>query len=408
MEGEETLSFSSKKKIALFAGVLTMALGTLLTPPPRTDASDHRDGPLIIPTPTSDISDVYFFLDPNDNSKVIMGLGVSGFITPGENSNCGAFDPNARFRFEIETNGDATPDHYFDITFSPRQDVNAPQTATIILPSGGRFMAPATPSSATDTPAPAPVITTDPNTGVSFFAGLTDDPFFFDIPAELRYRASRIAGSPDPSFFNRGRDTFAGYNTLMIALSVPASLLRGRAVAGIGLSASAQRKSMTFRSPDGDRDFGEFVNIDRMGVPTINTFFLPFARRDDYNRASTIDDADGKFVDDIVNTLRRLRTDDASIEILKQIAVTNGDMLRLNLLIPNTGPGGGNNPAAAFPNGRRPGDDAIDFILTIVNNRVTQVDNVNANDAPFRNTFPFFAPPAQPFPAGAIDDRTRN
>ena len=106
--------------------------------------------------------------------------------------------------------------------------------------------------------------------------------------------------------------------------------------------------------------------------------------------------------------LRSLRTDDASIEIIKQLAVANGDMLRLNLLIPNTGPGGGNNAVAAFPNGRRPGDDVIDFILSIVNNRVALGDNVNANDAPFRNTFPFFAPPAQPFPAGTIDDRTRN
>jgi hypothetical protein len=50
----------------------------------------------------------------------------------------------------------------------------------------------------------------------------------------------------------------------------------------------------------------------------------------------------------------------------------------------------------------------IDAILTIVNNRVALGDNVNANDAPFRNSFPFFAPPTQPFPAGAIDDRTRN
>jgi hypothetical protein len=407
MEGEESMLFSSKKKIALFACALTMSFGTLLTPLPRTDACDHRDGPLI-GCFMSDITDVYFFLDPNDNSKVIMGLGVSGFITPGENGNSGAFDPNMRFRFEIETDGDATPDNFFEITFSPRQDVDAPQTATITLPFGGRFTAPTTPSSATATTAPAPVITTDPNTGVSFFAGLTDDPFFFDIPAELRYRASRNAGSPDPSFFNRRRDTIAGYNNLMIALSAPASILRERAVASIGLSASAQRRNMTVRSLDGASDFGEFVNIDRIGVPTINTFFLPFARKDDYNRASTIDDANGKFVDDIVNTLRRLRTDDVSIEIIKRLAVTNGDMLRLNPLIPNIGPGGGNNAAAAFPNGRRPGDDVIDFILTIVNNRVTQGDNVNANDAPFRNTFPFFAPPTQPFPAGTIDDRTRN
>jgi hypothetical protein len=404
------MSFSSKKKIALFAGALTMVIATVFTPPPPSDAADHRDGPIIFSSGflSSDISNVYFFLDPNDNSKVIMGLNVSGFIVPGENSNSGAFASNTRYRLEIETSGDARPDHFFEITFSPRQDVSAPQTATIILPSGGGFTAPTTPSSSTDTTAPAPVITTDPSTGVSFFAGLTDDPFFFDIPAELRYRASLIAGSPDPSFFKRGRDSNAGYNNLMMTLRVPASLLRGQAGASIGLSASVQRKNMTFRAPDGDLDFGWFVNIDRMGVPSINTLFLPFARKDEYNRASTIDDANGKFVGDIVNTLRSLRTDDASIEIIKQLAVTNGDMLRLNLSIPNTGPGGGDNSAAAFPNGRRPGDDVIDAILTIVNNRVALGDNVNANDAPFRNTFPFFAPPAQPFPAGTIDDRTRN
>jgi hypothetical protein len=384
-----------------------MAIATLLTPPPRIDAADHRDGPIIIVGPC-DISNVYFFLDPNDNSKVILGLNVNGFIIPGENSNSGVFDPNVRYRLEVETSGDARPDHFFDITFSPRQDVSAPQTATIILPSGGVFTAPTTPSSSTDPMAPAPVITTDLNTGVSFFAGLIDDPFFFDMTAELRYRASLIAGSPDPSFFERRRDAIAGYNNLIAVLRVPAKLLRGQGVASIGLSASAQRKNMTFRTPDGDRDFGGLVNIDRMGVPGINSLFLPLARKDDYNRASTIDDANGKFVGDIVNTLRLLRTDDASIEIIKQLAVTNGDMLRLNLLIPNTGPGGGDNAAAAFPNGRRPGDDVIDAILTIINNRVALGDNVNANDAPFRNTFPFFAPPAQPFPAGTIDDRTRN
>jgi hypothetical protein len=51
--------FSSKKKIALFAAALTMAFGTLLTPPPRIDAADHRDGPIFPPPPPSDISDVY-------------------------------------------------------------------------------------------------------------------------------------------------------------------------------------------------------------------------------------------------------------------------------------------------------------------------------------------------------------
>jgi len=33
---------------------------------------------------------------------------------------------------------------------------------------------------------------------------------------------------------------------------------------------------------------------------------------------------------------------------------------------------------------------------------------VNANDVPFRNSFPFFAPTHQPLDSGVIDDNTRN
>ena len=32
-----------------------------------------------------------------------------------------------------------------------------------------------------------------------------------------------------------------------------------------------------------------------------------------------------------------------------------GDFVRVNTTIPNTGPGGGNNAGAGFPNGRRSG-----------------------------------------------------
>lgn len=205
-----------------------------------------------------------------------------------------------------------------------------------------------------------------------------DDPFFFDIPAELRYRASRLAGTPDPSFFDRARDSFAGYNVVMIALRVPAALLRSLGRNIIGLSVQTQTNRNTDRTPEGDLNFGKLVTIDRMGIPGVNTVFVPFSRKDEYNRASTADDANGRFASDIVNTLRLLQTDDTSIQILARLAVTNGDMLRLDLSIANSGPGGGNNPAAAFPNGRRPQDDVIDTIVTLINNRVHQGDNVKA------------------------------
>ena len=376
---------------------------------PSMEAADHGDAPLASVDQGSDIADVFAFLDPNDNTKVILAFDTHGFIVPAENANLGFFDSTITYRFQIENTGDAKGDGNIDVTFSKQTDRAMPQTATIKLLSGATFTAPTTISSATATTAPSPTITTDANSGVSFFAGLTDDPFFFDIPAELQYRKSRVDGSPNPTFFNRKRDSFAGYNVEMIVLSVPATLLRGSAGDVIGVSAQTLRSKKTTRNNDGtSKNKGALVIIDRMGIPAVNTVFIPYARKDEYNASTTVDDANGKFATDIVASLTKLGTDQTSIDILAGVAVAKGDMLRLDLSIPNTGSEGGNNAAASFPNGRRPNDDVIDIIVTLVNNRVLQPDNVDDNESVFRNAFPFFAPPHQPFPNGTFDDDTRN
>ena len=87
--------------------------------------------------------------------------------------------------------------------------------------------------------------------------------------------------------------------------------------------------------------------------------------------------------------------------------MVKGDFLRLNFSSANTGTGGGNNAGAGFPNGRRLRDDVIDTILFFIANQNTLGDNVNANDVPFRDTFPFLAAPQQPRASGT-DDNTRN
>jgi hypothetical protein len=155
-------------------------------------------------------------------------------------------------------------------------------------------------------------------------------------------------------------------------------------------------------------DLQSAPQIDRLGVPLISFALVPFARKDEYNSATTQDDAAGRFNSDIVATLTALQTGNTSIATLRSLAVTKGDILRLDLTVPNTGTSGGNNGPAKFPNGRRLADDVIDTLLTLINNGNALSDNVNANDVPLQNTFPFFALPQQPRNSGVIDDNTRN
>jgi hypothetical protein len=404
-----------KHKLHKLGACVAMALAALWGNP--AGAADHAESPVVESDAASDIADVYAFLDPNDNNKVVLASDVHGFIVPGENGNLGGFAHDVLYRFNIENTGDAKIDKTIEVTFSAVASRSQPQTATVTIPARRKkdtksFTAPTTVASATEATAPTPTVTTDGATGISFFAGLTDDPFFFDIPAFNRAAAEILKGdgAAAGAALMRGRNTFAGYNVQMIALSVPKDLLLGSAGSKIGVSATTLRKRITKYSKKKDPvSSGPYQPIDRMGVPAVNTVLIPFPRKDEYNRATTEDDAAGKFATDIVATLKALGTDQAHIDILASVAVATGDQLRLDTAVANTGAQGGNNKEAAFPNGRRPADDVIDTLIFLVSNEgLTTGDNVNSNDVPFRDTFPFFAPSHQPLDTGVIDDNTRN
>ena len=239
-----------------------------------------------------------------------------------------------------------------------------------------------------------------------FFAGLVDDPFFFDIPALGRFNDSIRAGAPNPAVFSRGRDSFAGYNVMAIAISVPISLIKG-AGNEVGVIIETQRRNPQVLNTQIEEAFGNgpWVNVDRMGVPAVNVVLVPFNSKNAYNAANPIDDSKGRFATGIVGILQNFYgTDSTSIGILASAAVTRGDILRLDVTVPNTG----TNPEAAFPNGRRLTDDVIDTLLFLINNRKPLGDNVNANELPLRSTFPFLAASHQPRVPGTTDDNTRN
>jgi hypothetical protein len=400
-------SIKSKLAVALAA---VMAISFILLPQSQTEASDHFDATLVASFPAADIADAYLFNDPNDNTKVCLIMTVDGFVVPGEVGNKGFFSRDVKFEFQIENTGDAKPDLFIDVTFSPltvsSSGAKLPQTATVKFSSGQSFTAPTTVPGIGETATPF-TVTTDPKTGVSFYAGLQDDPFFFDAVGFDRFVNTIIAGSPDPTQLQRGRDVFAGYNVHGIALDVPFSLLKGTNGSKIGLNAvTFVNKKTVLDGKGGSTGEGKFIQFDRAATPGVNTVLIPFDMKNLYNASTPEDDAAGEFAPAIEATLKAVGTNSSNIGTLASVAVTNGDYLRLDNSIANTTLGVnekfGSPGYVGFPNGRRPGDDVIATIILLVSNEtISTGDNVPTNDVPFGSTFPFLAPTHQPQAAGA-------
>jgi len=372
-------------------------------------SSDHIDSPTLAQDHGSDLNDTYAFLDPADSSKVVLTMTTNPFIISSEAIGQAIFDPNLRYRFEIENTGNARPDRFIDVRYSRGVGRTKSQRATITLPNGRSFTARTTPAEQGDTPA-RPRVTTDPRSGVSFFAGSVDDPFFLDNTAANRFVLSSFAnpGSPNRQVFadragadGVGRDTYAGFNTLATTIRVPASLLRRNSKANaIGVNSVTQRQRRQLVTRDGEvrSAGGRWTTVDRDGTPLVNNGLIPPPRKNEYNSASTQDDARGLFRADIIKSLKALGTNDEFIRKILAAVVDRGDILRLKL-----------NAPSAFPNGRRLQDDVADGLFTLINNGRPLGDFVDANEAPFSSEFPFFADPIQPNPLGVDnpDDRTR-
>lgn len=140
-----------------------------------------------------------------------------------------------------------------------------------------------------------------------------------------------------------------------------------------------------------------YVQVDRMAVPALNTALIPSSQKENFNRASPVNDVANyrTTVQGMITGLRGavapvLGPEDApGISASDLTNVIIPDVVAVNFAQP-----------VQFPNGRRPQDDVIDAVLGLVLNRGDVLgggpgvgDAVNANDVAFLSTFPYFAPP---------------
>jgi hypothetical protein len=82
--------------------------------------------------------------------------------------------------------------------------------------------------------------------------------------------------------------------------------------------------------------------------------------------------------------------------LLQGLAVDRGDILRIDTA-----------QASAFPNGRKPADDVVATLLTVIAGAAAD-DSVPTNEKAFETRFPYLALPHQPRDPGVLDDDTRN
>jgi len=306
--------------------------------------------------PRTDITDVFAFLKPGDPSKSILILDVN----PLAPLLAGAFNSQAVYEINVDTNGDAMADLSFRIRFSDVE--SGSQTATVHLASGalaaglndgGRAVIGGAPVSF----GREPVITARGD--YRFFAGLRSDPFFFDL-----------LGFIDDFNFAHG-DFFADKNVFGIVLEVPNS----------ALGTTAQTTSLWGRTLLEQN--GGWVRDDRMARAAINTVFNHGQDKNVFNNIDPSDDLTASttegitFVESFANTLRALGGNPALATVLLP------DVLNYNFSKPTS---------YAALNGRRLQDDVIDISLSLITTGGLKTDNVGPH-SDYLSDFPYLGTP---------------
>lgn len=369
--------------IFALAGMLLLASGAFAGAT-TVNGADHRDSPLNQANATADINDVYAFRSPENSNNLVLALSVNPLIVPADNLTRGNFDPSVQYQVHMDRNGDLID----DVTVNIRMTNNPP--TLIVEGLGAPLAARITPPNAT-----VPVVNSFLDGAVKIFAGLRDDPFFFDLAAFQQFVANpqapakglRPAGGGDPV------DAFTGTNILAIVIEAPVTVVTGATSASTGTV-----KAWVSTSRGG--------RIDRMAIPAINTALIPSAQKDAFNQGSPITDA-ANYRATASATITTLRG--AVDKLFGNQAQDGGPLGQLTAdqlagaLIPDIVTIDFSKPVQ-FPNGRRLQDDVIDVALGLVLNRGGAsgvADGIAANDKVFGGSFPYLAEPHAATPAAA-------
>ncbi|MBE9031563.1 DUF4331 domain-containing protein [filamentous cyanobacterium LEGE 11480] len=390
----------------LFAGT-----GTVLTATNFVNASDHDDGEVDTKGRNLNLTDLYVFREKDQNPQASADDLVFVMNT---NPRSVArqqyfFSTRARYQFHVTrvNNKDAMAtgrSHMIIRMKFGKPDKNQSQPVTVTVLGNGK------PRSfrAQTTPLNQPAQSYQGRVGqhhIAMFAGLREDPFFFDVEQFFRVRAGARKTGPAVGFRDPSKalDFAKGYNVNTVALRVPIKLLQA------GTDAKVFDVWQTISLPGRG---GRYRQVERLGRPGINEGLIV-----QNNLLNTLNKVSPSFeaaalagkqpqaklaapvIADASRTLKALGNNDQRTQALLQAFLP--DVMRIDTT-GKSGYGAALNALGSPIRGRLLKDDVIDTTLSVLTNGAVPSDNVSyegtpGNTAqghqPLERRFPYLAKP---------------
>jgi hypothetical protein len=386
-------------KIAALAFLTAGVTGGLYSSPDTTEASSHREAPMITEDPSVDCTDVYAFVSPDQTNTVTLVANYIPLEEPSAGPNYYQFSDSALYEVHIDNDGDTNEDITYQFQFTTTtknpntflyntgpitagtngyDNLNVEQRYTVTKVVGDRrtgtktviaqdvLVAPANvgPKSIPDydalvAPAIAPLAG-----GGQVFCGPRDDPFFINLGRafDLLNIDPVLPGGLDNQC-GAAPDHLKGFNVHTIALQLPITELTASGAAPadsadpnaiIGVWSTSSRRQVCLNRTRGRGQFtgGAWVQVSRLGMPLVNELVIARADKNVFNNSEPKDD--GQFLNyvtdpelpGVLNALFGLTVPTSSRDDLVQVFLTGvpglnqkgapAEYLRLNMAIQPT------------------------------------------------------------------------
>ncbi len=334
----------------------------LITTSLESDASSHREAPLISVDPLADNTDLYVFRSPDNTNTVTIVANYVPLELPEGGPNYSSFGEGIRYEIHIKNQtsigplGTAKDDITYRFTFSQtnedpttffnirlgKQNLKTTYTAEKSTDGGNSFvtivsngMVPPNNIGPRSIEGGVGLSTTysalvqsaimTASTGEKIFCGPRDDPFFVDLGGVFDLGETRSEYGSDPSNSNYARDAVAGFNTHSIIMQISISNLQkdgysvGQATTildpdfVIGVWASASRQQITTLSPIGEKPTysGPWIQVSRLGNPLVNEAIIPIGEKDHWNAVTPYSTDEQNFIQYFSNPEFALYMDDS-------------------------------------------------------------------------------------------------